>query len=217
MGKMKFDKFVPEARFDKYYIMWIEGIPKNSSGGIVGVIRNPSNEKIEINIEIDNRHMISTNNRTCCMWINADDFYKSVVVLSSAFFNVLKDNPEMEASIWHELGHFHTMHYFENHFIDGSSNKYRADLFEKGEITPEEEAADLFELYYAESSDTIKAFNWLIKRRRTDFLESEGPNKDRAVRELCMRKRKIASYDNREDQIVKRLCEICGVSNPDDL
>lgn len=210
---MKLDqtKLVPNANADDYYLRMYEGIPDSCKTGFVGYVGNSSNPDIEIKIEIDDQYMFDNNMISCCLYIDIDNYSKSLIVMTSAFFNeVRNDDINFLGTIWHEIGHFHTMHYFNTKRSEnGSTNQTRLDYFNRREIMPEEKVADLFALYYTSKEEFVEHFNFMIKRRRENTWEDRATN-DRAVAELARRKRFVNEMDCSEDNIRKMICELCG-------
>ena len=119
----------------------------------------------------------------------------------------------MKFVVWHEIGHFHTKHYFNTiHDENGSAQRIRTDYLERGEIMPDEKVADLFALYYTSKEDAIEFLNYSIKRRRSMTWEPPEINA-KAVRELCLRKRFIREVDDTDDNIRIAICKLCGIED----
>lgn len=210
--KQVFDptKCIPNASINDYYVRIFSDVPENCTGGIIGYIGNQSNASLRLNIEIDDAFMLERNYRTICFYFDCNDYSQSSIVLTSSFWKALEENEFLYASIWHEVGHFHTTRYFKTHFNGTSSQKYRDEFLKKRDLMPEEKAADLFALYYTAKDDTINALNWLIKARKAREWEPDEI-KMRAVYELGKRKRYLNSLHS-EKEVQDELCRLCGVT-----
>lgn len=206
-------KCIPDAKIGDYYICIYPDVPEQCTGGIVGFVGNHSNADLRLNIELDNAFMRERNYRTVCLFFDSDNYSKSSIALTSAFWESLKQNECLCAALWHEVGHFHTTRYFNTPFNGKSAQKYREELLSKREIMPEEKAADLFAMYYTSREDIVKAINWLIKTRKELVREPED-KKTRAVYEMGLRKRYLNSLTSEED-VKKELCQLCGISEFD--
>lgn len=211
-SKLVFDptKCIPNASIKDYYIRIFSDVPKNCTGGIIGYIGNQSNAEFRLDIEIDDAFMRERNYRTICFYFDCENYSQSSIVLTSAFWKEIEENEFLYSSIWHEVGHFHTTRYFNTQFDGKSSQKYRDEFLNKGEIMPEEKVADLFSAYYTSKTDVVNDMNWLIKARKAREWESEEL-KMRAVYEFGRRKRYVNSF-NSEKEIQDELCRLCGVA-----
>ena len=130
---------IPNASLDEYYLTIYSGIPDRCNNGFVGRIGNTSNTDIFIEIEIDNIWMFENNQVSCCFWGNPDNFYKSRILMTARYFDEFRKNEFLKFVVWHEIGHFHTLHYFKTVLNEnGSAQKARNEYFERGEIMPEE-------------------------------------------------------------------------------
>ena len=207
----------PNAKADDYYLRIYSDVPEHCKNGFVGYIGSFSNPEIEIKIEIDDKYMFEGRMLSCCFCLFPDDYPKSLIVMTSKYFEEFRSNPTLEFVIWHEIGHFHTMHYFDTKRDEqGSTQKARTEYFNRREIMPEEKAADLFAVYYTSQEDAIQFFNYSIKRRRENLYEDRDIN-DKAVAELARRKRFIREIDCCDENIRTLLCELCGQSSFEQL
>lgn len=211
-SKQSFDptKCIPNANINDYYIRIFSDVPENCTGGIIGYIGNQSNADLRLNIEIDDAFMRERNYRTICFCFDCENYAQSSIVLTSSFWKALEENEYLYASVWHEVGHFHTTRYFRTQFEGKSAQKYRDEFLNKGEIMPEEKAADLFSLYYTSKETAVMDMNWLIKARKAREWEPEEL-KMRAVYEFGRRKRYLNSFNSVED-VQDELCRLCGVA-----
>lgn len=209
---MKLDqsKLLPNAHVDEYFLRIFDDVPLKCKTGFVGYVGNSTNPDIHIEIEIDDKYMYEHNLLSCCLWINLDDYPKSIIVMTSSFFDEIRNSKAiLYGTIWHEIGHFHTMRYFNTERTEnGSTNKTREEYFKQREIMPEEKTADLFALYYTSLDDMVQHMNFMIKRRRSNIYENRDVN-DRAVAELARRKRFLREIDASEENIRKMLCDLC--------
>lgn len=217
---MKIDqsKLLPNAHADQYFIRIYDDVPDKCKKGFVGFVGNCSNPDIDIRIEIDDKYMYEHNMLSCCLWLDLDDYSKSIIVMTSSFFDEIRNRPEdLYGTIWHEIGHFHTMHYFDTKRSEsGSAQKARDEYFRRREIMPEEKVADLFALYYTNIEDIVEHMNFMIRRRRSNVYEDRDVN-DRAVAEIARRKRFLREIDSSEESLRKLLCDLCGQSSFEEL
>lgn len=211
--KLTFDpsKCISNANINDYFIYIFPDVPEKCLGGIVGYIGNYSNPGIQLDIEIDDAFMHERNHRTACFYIEYENYTHSTIVLTSSFWEDIKENEFLYATIWHEVGHFHTAQYFSAQFEGNSSRKYRETFINKGEIMPEEKAADLFALYYSSKEDIVNELNWLIKTRKALKREPYEITV-KAVYEMGRRKRFLNTF-NTEKEIRDELCRLCGVAD----
>ena len=206
---MNLKKYNPHADPGKYYLIWYNDIPPNCSTGYVGIILNDANPNIKINIEIDDEWMLNNNYRTVALYVDEDHFEdKSTIVLTSNFFKLMMEEEFLCASLWHEIGHFHTMHYFNTPYFGSSSFEYRMKCFERGLVTKEEQVADLFSVYYSSKEDFLKDIQWLIRTRYSNPYEKEE-RKIAAVNEMRMRRKLIKDLEESDSIIEKKMCELC--------
>ncbi len=203
---------LPNAGIDDYYLRIFPDVPERCDKGIVGFVGNESNPEIDITIEIDHPWMVEHNYVSLAMWINDEDFYKSGIVMTPRYFDEFRHSPYLQFELWHEIGHFHTMHYFNTfHNEKGSANAVRLEYFERGEIMPDEMAADVFGLYYTSKEVALKSLSHSIERRRTYTWEPRE-NTEKAIQEFIRRKRILRELDS-EEKARKMLCQLCGKDN----
>lgn len=108
---MKLDqtKLTPNAHIDEYFLRIFDDVPAKCQTGYVGFVGNSTNPDIDILIEIDDKYMYEANMASCCLWINVDNFSKSIIVMTSTFFDAVRNNKaDLYGTIWHEIGHFHS-------------------------------------------------------------------------------------------------------------
>lgn len=203
---------LPEASIDDYYFVPYEGVPEMCTTGFVGAIRNGSNPKINIEIEIDNKYMFENRQFSCCFYLNQENYFESVIVMTSQYYQEFRKNPNLLPVIWHEAGHYHTMHYFTNRLDESFASAARKQSIKNKEIAPEEKVADLFAVYYTSKEQVITFLNESIRRRRNNVNEPAETN-DLAVMELCTRKRFISGIDASDESVRSMIAELCGVSD----
>ena len=212
---MKLNKTIeilnPQASIGKYRFYHYRDVPQNCNSGYVGIINNRTNNKIKIEIEIDNGYMYENKHSSCCFHMNIDNYLESEIIMTSSFYEEFKKAPELLPVIWHEIGHFHTLQYFPEAIKAGFGivKNYRKGFISDKEIDPSEKVADLFATYYTSKEQMIKFFNYMIRRRRNNVEETEA-NKSIAVSELCRRKRFINELDGSKENIQKMIAELCG-------
>ena len=81
MESYNLENYNPQADIRKYYQYWFEGIPANCSAGFVGIIKNFSNEKLKIRIEIDDKWMDESHQRNCALCVEPDDFWGGSIIV----------------------------------------------------------------------------------------------------------------------------------------
>ena len=123
---------------------------------------------------IDNQYMFERRMISCCISLDFNNYQKNtLIVMTSRYFDEFRKTPDLLPTIWHEIGHFHTMHYFDTHRDErGSVLQVRTNYCHQREIMPEEKVADLFALYYTSQEDMLRWFDYLIKRRRKNTYET---------------------------------------------
>lgn len=204
--------YLPNAGIDDYYLRIFPDVPERCTTGIVGYVGNDSNPEIRINIEIDHPWMVEHNYVSIAMWLNDENYYESGIVMTPRYFDEFRRNPFLQFEIWHEIGHFHTLHYFDTpHNENGSANAARIEYFERGDIMPDEKAADVFGLYYTSKEIALKSLSYSIERRRTYTWEPKE-NTERAVQEFIRRKRVLREIDS-DEKAREMLCQLCGKDN----
>ena len=210
--RQKFDIF---EGIDDYHLGFYQNIPSPCLKGRVGKLLNHYDRKIHIDMIIDNEYMQESNGGPCIYHGDHENVLNSAIVMTTEFFEIFRNNHIHDCVFWHEAGHFHTFRYFENkHDQNGSANKIRGEYIKRGEILPEEKAADLFALYYTSKEKMAIHFDLAI----AEHLDDEGevlPWHEMIVEELWLRKEYIENVGNSKEDILKELCKVCGVEyNP---
>lgn len=206
------ETLLPNAGIDDDFLYIYPDVPDRCTQGIVGFVGNESNPKVKIKLEIDHEWMADHNYVTIAFWINIDDFADSRIVMTPRYFHVFRQNPFLKFDLWHEIGHFHTLHYFDTAFDEnGSSNKTRMEYFERGDVMPDEKAADLFGLYYTSKEDAIQALSESIRRRRMYTWEIPETT-NMAIEEFRRRKRLLRDLVT-DEKVRDALCRLCGKDN----
>lgn len=203
---------LPNAGIDDYYLFIYPDVPLRCTNGFVGFVGNKSNPDVKIRLEIDLPWMVDHNYASIAFWVNEETYYESRIVMTPRYFEEFRKNPFLKFEVWHEIGHYHTLHCFNTIFNEnGSANAARVEYLESGEVMPEEKAADLFGLYYTSREDALKALSYSIERRRAytwDTQESE----EKAVKEFIRRKRILREIDS-DEKAREMLCKLCGKDN----
>jgi len=205
----KIASLVPNAGIDGYYLYIFPDVPERCTTGVVGYIGHETNKNIKIDIEIDHQWMVDHNYVTIAMWFNEDDYGHSGIVMTPRYFDEFRRTPYLKFDLWHEVGHFHTHHYFNTpHDEKGSANNIRLEYFERGDVMPDEKAADLFGLYYTSKDLAIQALSESIRRRRTYTWELPETTTI-AIEEFRRRKRLLRDLDT-DEKVREALCQLCG-------
>lgn len=203
---------LPNAGIDDYFLYIYPDVPERCTEGFVGFVGNESNPDIEIKLEIDLPWMVDHNYASIAFCINDENFQKSWVVMTPRYFDEFRKNPWLQFELWHEIGHYHTLHYFDTpHNEQGSANVARLEYFARGEIMPDEKAADIFGLYYTSKEYALKALSYSIERRR-QYTWDSAENTEKAIQEFIRRKRLLREIDS-EDKAREMLCQLCGKDN----
>lgn len=203
---------LPNTGIDDYYLRIYPDVPERCTKGFVGYVGSNTNPDVKIKIEIDHQWMFDNNYVTLAFWANVDNYNESEIVMTPRYFDEFRRSPYLQFDLWHEIGHYHTLHYFDSpHNENGSSNASRIEYFERGDIMPEEKAADIFSLYYTSKDDAIKALSESIRRRRTYTWEPQETTQ-RAVEEFRRRKRFLRDLDT-DEKARDALCNLCGKEN----
>lgn len=203
---------LPNTGIDDYYLWIYPDVPEQCTRGFVGFVGSNTNPNIKIRIEIDHQWMFEHNYVTLAFWANEENYSESIVVMTPGYFDQFRRTPYLKFDLWHEIGHYHTLHYFDTpHNENGSANAARLEYFERGEIMPEEKAADIFGLYYTSKEDAIKALSESIRRRRTYTWEPQEVTQ-KAIEEFRRRKQ-ILRYLDTDEKAREALCLLCGKSN----
>ena len=206
---MKQSQLLPNASIDEYFQYWLKDIPERCDKGIVGYIRNTTNEQLVISIEIDDDFMKDRNHSNICFCVDYNNYQSEcTIVLTSSYFQDIYKNNFLLSAIWHEVGHFHTIHYFDTDFVNHFTKNKRQSYYEQGKVMEEEQAADLFSLYYTSKEQWLKSIRYFIRKRYN--LEWDE-NRFIAVNEMRDRRKIIESIES-EDQLKKMLCDLCKVS-----
>ncbi len=203
---------LPGTGIDDYYLFIYPDVPERCTTGFVGFVGSNTNPDIKIRIEIDHQWMFDHNYATLALCVDIDKHSDSIIVMTPRYFQEFRRTPYLQFDLWHEVGHYHTLHYFNTPFNEkGSANATRIECFERGEIMPEEKAADIFGLYYTSKEYAIKALSESIRRRRT--YTWEDPEITRcAVEEFRRRKQLLRDLDT-DEKIREALCHLFGKKN----
>ena len=211
-SNMLTSSFLPHAGIDDYYLYIYPDVPLWCTHGFVGFIGNSSNPNIKLKIEIDHKWMVDANYMTLAFWANTDKYDNSEIVMTPRYFDEFRRTPFLEFELWHEIGHYHTLHYFDTHYDEkGSSNAERTEYFERGEVMPSEVAADIFGLYYTSRETALKALSYAMERRRTYTWEPRHIT-EKAIEELKRRKRILRELDS-DEKARELLCKLCKKEN----
>ena len=203
---------LPNSGIDDYYLRIYPDVPERCTEGFVGYVGSNSNPDIKIEIEIDHQWMFENNYVTLAFWANAEKYSESRINMTPRYFDEFRQNPCLKFDLWHEIGHYHTLHYFSTpHDENGSANKARIEYYEQGGIMPDEMAADAFGLYYTSKDDAIQSLSESIRRRRTYTWELPEIT-NIAIEEFRRRKRFLRELDS-DEKVREALCQLCRKKN----
>lgn len=207
--------WIPKGNFKEYYQYWFNGIPQDCNCGFVGAIKNAMDPDFKIMIEIDDQWMNQNNQRNCTLYIGEDYNTDGIIVITKEFFDECrKPNSDYIFFLWHEIGHYHTLHCFPEYTTNQSA--IRRKYIEKGQIPPAEYAADLFGLYYCNEEIAVSA---LLKatRNRYKLINNGDDNALLACHELRQRRKAIKALHDNEQDILNEIMKTCCISCEDDL
>ena len=214
MHTVKPELWIPHADIREYFQYWFTDIPEGCDKGFVGCVENTSNKDIRIRIEIDDQWMMERNQRNCTLYIGDDYFRDCIIVVTKEFFDSVRNDESVGAFLWHEVGHYHTNHYFPE-YIGENYSKLRRQYIEKGKVYPAEHVADLISVYYYGWEKTNDAL--LTATRKRHVLINDGDNNaSLAWWELRTRRRMLSDMKTDQD-IETALCSILGASKVEDV
>lgn len=203
---------LPNAGIDDYYLFIYPDVPDRCTKGFVGYVGNKSNPEINIRIEIDHQWMFEHNYVALAFWANVEKYHESEIVMTPRYFDEFRRNPFLQFELWHEIGHYHTLHYFNTaHNENGSADAERNEYFDRGDIMPDEKAADIFGLYYTSKELALKALSYSIERRRSYTWEKRETT-EKAIQEFIRRKRILREIDS-DEKAREMLCQLCHKEN----
>ena len=196
---------------DGYHIDFYQNTFLDSPNGVIAIVTNRSDSRIHFPIVVDDEQMKENGCSDCVYDGDHENILESAIFMESKFLKRLLSNKPLLCALWHEIGHFHTFRYFENqHDQNGSIDKIRGEYIKRGEILPEEKAADLFALYKTSKEKMATHFDLSIE----EHVDNKGkviPKYEMTVREFKMRKEYIESIGDSKEDILKELCKVCGV------
>lgn len=154
-------------------------------------------------IEVDHQWMFEHNFATMVLCIDRDDYNKATIVMTPRYFDMFRKNSFLLFDLWHEVGHYHTNHYFNTQYDDnGSCNDARLEFYKRGEVMPEERVADIFGLYNSSKKFAVQALCEAIRRRRTYIWEPKQIT-EIAIEEFKRRKKLLNGLDT--DESIRRV------------
>lgn len=206
------NKLIVDAHIGEYYLIWYQDIPDNCDRGYVGVIKNKTNDRINVEIHIDDHFMIDHNRRNCALWFNDETYLDTTeIVVTKEFFDKAINGDEEISLLWHEIGHFHTDWRFPE-YVGPDQSKIRKEYIEKEEVHPAEYVADLMAAYYS----GVDAVAHSLRRAAINRSRSQDINASMAWWELRTRRKMIQQLQTEED-IEAELCRVCEVESIEEL
>lgn len=186
---------------DDYYVFCNENIDDDAR--IIGKLFNKDGN---IYVEVWESDELINMTRHRMMFFEIDDKHyltQCRIVMNSRFASLIETEPFLYATVWHEIGHFHTIPYM----LDDSKKEVpelRRDAIMAGEVMPEEQVADLFAAYSVGKEDTIKALRWLREDRKKSM--PFDINTELATKEFNNRIRYLKNVD--EDKLLEKFYEV---------
>ena len=207
--------WIPHADIREYFLSWFTDIPENCGKGFVGCVKNTTNKDIRIRIEIDDPWMTERHQRNCALYVSRHDYIRDcIIVVTKEFFESARNEESVFSFLWHEVGHFHTNHYFPE-YIGESYSKLRKHYIEMGKVYPAEYAADLMAVYYYGWEETNDALLTATRKRHSEIYKGDD-NASLAWWELRTRRRMLSNMKTDQD-IESALCGIFGASKVEDI
>ena len=215
MAKTDPRKWIPKGRFKDYYLFWYSNIPENCTSGAVGEIGNSSDPKTKVVIILDDQEMKTRRQRGNCLVIGKNYYESSVILIDQDYYDICKSG-ELNSffGFWHEIGHYHTLHYFPDYALNMSSLRRR--YIEQAKIAPAEYVADLFGLYYSGEENTLAEFRKRLRDRHKQMRFGDD-NALLAWHELRQRRQALIDLHDDETLIVNEIMRICGVDLEEEI
>ena len=207
--------WIPNADIREYFQFWFPNIPDNCNKGVVGLIKNETNEKIKIEIVIDDLWMIENHQRNCTLYVSGKTYLDDCIIfITKEFFDAAINKSPKFSFLWHEVGHFHTNRYFPEYFGPELS-RLRREYINKGQVYPAEYVGDLFAAYYSGKDIVYEALRQATRERHR-LTQVGETNSSLAWWELRRRKRAIQKIQS-DKEIEEELCKLCNVPSIDVL
>lgn len=201
---------IKKSSVEQYFIHFFDDIPDKCMSGIIGLIGNFANKQFKIRIEIDNNYMKLRRRKECCLHIDKSNINSGcAVVLTSSFWNALKEHPFLTAAIWHEIGLYHMCHYFNQVFDVIIMNLYSPTMFSEDNELIYDKTADLFAAYYTSLKDVEDELEWIIARIPSPINEKDGNLI--GIDYLFKRREMFLSNITHSEEIPQIMCTLCGV------
>ena len=196
---------------ENYFIHFFDDVPDNCMSGIIGLIGNFANKQFKIRIEIDDDYMMLRKRKECCLHIENSNINSGcAVVLTSSFWNALKEHNFLTAAIWHEIGLYHICHYFNQVFDAIIMNSYSPTMFSKENDLIHEKAADLFAAYYTSLQDVEDELEWIIARIPSPTNKKYGNLIE--IEYLLKQREMFLSNITHSEEIPQIMCSLCGAN-----
>lgn len=210
MANIQVEKLNPETDIRDYYLFWYPDVPKNCNQSFVGEIRNSTNEKLIIGLRVDDEWMYDQHQRNCTLFVDVKAYINnSFIILTSDYFEAVRNDDSLISFLWHEIGHFHTNRYFPE-YAGPNQSKLRNEYIANEKVYPAETVADLMAAYYSGKDYLIAALR-KGARERLEQAKFGDENASKAWWEYRMRRKAIQEIDN-DDEIENEICRLCGVN-----
>lgn len=179
----------------EYYLFFPkrEDIPTDFRQGDVGYFGHKMNDELQLPIYVSDSMMAQV--RQTKTFLFCDEELPDIfgICLTNSFYREIQRNRYLISSLWHELGHYHTLSLFPE--IDIHTRNTKA-----------ENIADLFSLFYTSRAEVSSSFKYLIEQRKKTY-ESDA-YKLKAINELKQRQEYLKQF-NSEKQFRKEILKLC--------
>jgi len=192
---------VPAERME-YYYMLREDMPEPIEG-IIGYIVNDSCEGLKILLEVDDDYLKSRHAYDPTLYLDPEAYLSECrIVLNKRLARLmLKKDPAVIFSLWHELGHFHTMEDHVEEYLNctaAAEGGFTAEQYVAimdGIVLPGEAAADDFAVDYCGRQESVIAINGLIAacKKNPATMNDRG-----TIKSLLNRKNRITRMEGEQ-------------------
>ncbi len=179
----------------EYYLFFPrpENIPEEFRQGDVGFFGHKENDDLKLPIYVSDDIMSRFRQKSAFLYCDEENPDAVGICLTNSFYREIQKNRYLLYTLWHELGHFHTISLFPD--VDIHTRNTKA-----------ENIADLFALFYTSRAEVSSSFKYLIDQRKKTY-ESDS-YKQKAINELKQRQEYLKQF-NSEKQIRKEILKLC--------
>jgi hypothetical protein len=151
---------------------------------VIGLIIHEDDSEFKIPIILDDKAVVENKYRSLMTYFDSEQ-NKFYIYLTQDFYKILRSGKNYAfLGIWHEIGHIHHNHYFED---DEKARQIRRDCIYNKKLNPYEFEADSFAVKKVSKGAVISLIDVLIRQRE----ELNDANAHYALTELILRKKAI--------------------------